>query len=153
MYQAIEVGDRKSRLPIGAWACAGERLQPLHGRERNGARAAGRRVHEHSDRLCRGNAAVVLKQSLGERDRGSADALDPRSDLHGTRPVHFPAIVEDQAGQHELRRRRCQLSRRIGQQAQPTGNASLYPVYTPALGNTHASITGFDYQDMLSEVF
>jgi hypothetical protein len=42
-------------------------------------------------------------------------------------------------------------------QATPTTGASLYPVSTPTsqpqIGNSHPSITGFDYNDMISEVF
>jgi hypothetical protein len=77
----------------------------------------------------------------------------------------YPGVAADLAGIAPISSGQIALNRRNAGlmpanrdatntgQAQPTSGASLYPVTTPALGNSHPSITGFDYNDMISEVF
>jgi hypothetical protein len=116
-------------------------------------------------------AAALGQDVPGFKPPGWASTLE--SIQAGTAPVPtagglaynlYPGIASDLAGitpisttQLLQNRRSAGLGRQDlgtgGQQAQPTGNgASLYPVTTP-LGNSHPSITGFDYNDMISEVF
>jgi hypothetical protein len=116
-------------------------------------------------------AAALGQDVPGFKPPGWSSTLE--SIRAGTAPVPsagglqlslYPGIASDIAGIAPLsttqllqNRRNAGLGRQDlgtgGQQAQPTGNgASLYPVTTP-LGNSHPSITGFDYNDMISEVF
>jgi hypothetical protein len=113
-------------------------------------------------------AAALGQDVPGFKPPGWASTLESIHNRTGAVPQPggltyqlYPGVAEDLAGiapisTSEILRNQDRAERGSQQStptSAPTTGASLYPVTTPTLGNSHPSITGFDYNDMISEVF